>query len=77
MKKKPKQLPLIANDPWLEPFSEAIEGRHARVTDKIKELTAMVGHFQISLQVICILDCTELQKDGYFANGLQMLRIYI
>ena len=43
MKKKPKQLPLIANDPWLEPFSEAIEGRHARVTDKIKELTANGG----------------------------------
>ena len=43
MKKKPKQLPLIANDPWLEPFSEALEGRHARVTDKIKELTANGG----------------------------------
>lgn len=43
MKKKPKQLPLIANDPWLEPFSEAIKGRHARVTDKIKELTANGG----------------------------------
>ena len=35
---KPK-LKLIENDPWLEPFSAAIEGRYQRVLDKELELT--------------------------------------
>ena len=34
-----KTLPLIANDPWLEPFEEAINGRHQFVKNKLKELT--------------------------------------
>ena len=33
------KLKLIENDPWLEPFSAAIEGRHQRVLDKERELT--------------------------------------
>ena len=33
------KLKLIENDPWLEPFSEAIEGRHEFVLKKEKELT--------------------------------------
>ena len=33
------KLKLIENDPWLEPFSAAIEGRHQRVLDKELELT--------------------------------------
>ena len=33
------KLGLIANDPWLEPFSDAIEGRHESVKNKINELT--------------------------------------
>ena len=35
---KPK-LKLIENDPWLEPFSAAIEGRHQNVLNKELELT--------------------------------------
>ena len=35
---KPK-LKLIENDPWLEPFSAAIEGRHQNVLSKELELT--------------------------------------
>lgn len=31
-------LPIIENDPWLEPFSEAIEGRHQATLNKEKEL---------------------------------------
>ena len=33
------KLKLIENDPWLEPFSAAIEGRYQRVLDKERELT--------------------------------------
>ena len=30
---------LVKNDPWLEPFENAINGRHMHVMDKMKELT--------------------------------------
>ncbi len=36
--RKPKTLNLIKNDPWLEPYSEAIEGRHADVIRTQKRL---------------------------------------
>ncbi len=40
MKKTTKQfLPIVQNDPWLEPFNLAIEGRHQAVAQKEKELT--------------------------------------
>lgn len=32
-------LKLIKNDPWLAPYTQAIEGRHQRITHKIDELT--------------------------------------
>ena len=35
---KPKLI-LIENDPWLEPYSAAIEGRHQNVLSKELELT--------------------------------------
>ena len=38
-----KTLNLIKNDPWLEPFSAAIEGRHADVVNKERDLTAASG----------------------------------
>ena len=34
-----KTLGLIANDPWLEPFEAAINGRHQNAVNKINELT--------------------------------------
>ena len=34
-----KTLPLIANDPWLEPFEKAIVGRHNRVKEVKDKLT--------------------------------------
>ena len=34
-----KTLNLIKNDPWLEPFADAIAGRHQFVLDKEAELT--------------------------------------
>ena len=33
------KLRLVKNDSWLEPFENAINGRHAHVMDKVKELT--------------------------------------
>lgn len=44
--KQVKELGLVANDSWLEPFKDAIEGRHQNVLNKIDELT---NHGQISL----------------------------
>ena len=38
-----KQLAILRNDPWLEPFAGAIEGRHQDVIRKYEELTANTG----------------------------------
>ena len=37
------QLAIIKNDPWLEPYATAIEGRHQDAINKEKELTAGTG----------------------------------
>ena len=36
-------LEILRNDPWLEPYKEAIEGRHNDVKKKLKELTKDTG----------------------------------
>ncbi len=41
--KKKKQLAILRNDPWLEPYEPAIEGRHEDVVRKLEELTANTG----------------------------------
>lgn len=51
-------LKLIKNDPWLEPFEEAIEGRHTYIKSKEKELT---GDGKMSLSDFA---------DGYLYFGL-------
>ncbi len=38
-----KPLAIIKNDPWLEPYAEAIEGRHNDAINKEKELTGESG----------------------------------
>ena len=40
---KKKTLPLIKDDPWLEPYEEAIVGRHNDFLNKEKELTGGEG----------------------------------
>lgn len=40
---KKKELALLRNDPWLEPFAEAIKGRHEDAVKKEHELTAEAG----------------------------------
>ncbi|MCI7379672.1 MAG: alpha amylase C-terminal domain-containing protein [Bacteroidales bacterium] len=37
---KPQRLKIVKNDPWLEPFEGAIQGRHDHVLHKLYELTA-------------------------------------
>ena len=41
--KKKKQLAIIKDDPWLEPYEEAIVGRHEDAVKKIDELTGGTG----------------------------------
>ena len=43
MARKKKQLEILRNDPWLEPFEAAIEGRHEDVKRKLKDITAGTG----------------------------------
>ena len=38
-----KVLDLIKNDPWLEPYSEAINRRHRQINLKVAELTRNTG----------------------------------
>ena len=35
-----KKLAILRNDPWLEPYAGAIEGRHQDVVRKLEELTS-------------------------------------
>ena len=37
---KKQKLEILRNDPWLEPFEEAIEGRHLDTRRKLEEITA-------------------------------------
>ena len=37
--RKPKVLPIIKNDPWLEPFADAITGRHNDALKTEKRIT--------------------------------------
>ena len=37
--KKKKTLAIIQDDAWLEPYAEAIEGRHEDAVRKLEELT--------------------------------------
>ena len=42
--RKKKNLAIINDDPWLEPYSEAINGRHQDAINKIAELTGGSGN---------------------------------
>ena len=71
-------LNIIKNDPWLEPFADAITGRHQYALNKEAELTIKENKlFRTLHQAIFILVCTVLPKDGRSANGHRMLLIFI
>ena len=46
------KLKLIENDPWLEPFSAAIEGRHENTLKKEKELTKLKKFLQEIIELL-------------------------
>ena len=70
-----KTLNLIKNDPWLEPFADAIAGRHQFVLDKEAELTNK-GKQTLSDFASGYLYCTVLPKAGLSVNGLLMPVIF-
>lgn len=64
-------LNLIKNDPWLEPYEDAINGRHKHAAEKEAELTNK-GKQTLSdfasgyLYLVCIAPLMA----GFSANGL-------
>ncbi len=63
------KLGIIESDPWLEPYSAAIEGRHQHALDKELELTLPPD--------IYISACIVPEEGGCSVNGLRMRRKYI
>mgnify|MGYP000941816841 CR=1 FL=1 len=59
-------LNLIKNDPWLEPFADAINGRHQHAIDKESELTnkGLILHPDTSISA-----CIVLTMVGFSVNG--------
>ena len=60
-------LNLIKNDPWLEPFADAINGRHQHAIDKESELTNK-GKLTLSDFASGYL-CIVLTMVGFSVNG--------
>ncbi len=73
-----QKLKLIQDDPWLEPYEGAINGRHQHAIDKEKELT---GNGKKTLSDFAsgylYFGYTLLKKDGYSGSGRLMQRISI
>lgn len=72
-----KTLNLIKNDPWLEPYKDAIVGRFEHAMDKKAELTNggkstlsdfASGYLYFGLH--------RTDKDGYSVSGHRMRRIF-
>lgn len=63
-------LNLIKNDPWLEPFADAINGRHQHAIDKESELT---NKGKLTLSDLhpdtSISACIVLTMVGFSVNG--------
>ena len=66
----PKQLRLIRQDEWLQPFAAAIEGRHQHVIDKLAELTnggkQKLSDFATGYLYLASISRT---RNGSFASG--------
>ena len=64
-------LNLIKNDPWLEPYADAINGRHKHAAEKEAELTNK-GKQTLSDFASGYLYFIVLITAGFSANGLPM-----
>ncbi len=62
---KQQQLALIANDPWLEPYAPAIEGRHQDAVNKIDQLTAGSGNLKDFAQGHLYYGLHHLPRGGW------------
>ena len=70
---KKKTLNIIKNDPWLEPYSAAIIGRHEDALRKEQELCGPDGSLDSFANAHIISDFTVWPTvAGCFANGLPM-----
>ncbi len=67
-------LNFIKNDPWLEPFADAITGRHQHAVDKEAELTNK-GKQTLSdfASGYLYFGLHRTDKAGFSVNGLLML----
>lgn len=71
------KLGIIESDPWLEPYSAAIEGRHQHALDKELELTGGKGTLSDFATDIYISACIVPEEGGCSVNGLRMRRKFI
>jgi hypothetical protein len=69
-----QKLKIIENDPWLEPYSSALEGRHRYAISKETELTGGKKRYPILQPVIFSSGCIVPNGDGYSASGRPTLR---
>ena len=70
-------LNIIKNDPWLEPYADAINGRHQHAVAKEKRIDGEKKLSDFADGHGFISDCTTPTKDGCSANGRRMLQRFI
>ena len=73
---QPKHIGLVKNDPYLEPYEDAIRGRHEHALWKLGQLTQN-GKKTLSDFATTISGCTKQHVDGCSVSGLPMLLRYI
>ena len=71
------KLGIIESDPWLEPYSAAIEGRHQHALDKELELTGGKGTLSDFATGYLYFGLHRTEEGGCSVNGLRMRRKFI
>ena len=69
---KKNTLKIVKNDPWLEPYKEAILGRHLYALQREAELTNG-SKLTESATNHSISDCIKRHQSGCSVNGRPML----
>ena len=66
-------LPLVKNDPWLEPVNKAVEKRHNRYEERLRGIIGRYGSLKTSPQHTSSWASTTTNgaKVGGTANGLR------
>ena len=71
------KLGIIESDPWLEPYSAAIEGRHQHALDKELELTGGKGTLSDFATGYLYFGLHRTRRGWVSVNGLRMRRKFI